>query len=459
MINENPKEYLERLRYQEEKEHLDDVFATKLDVFKSVASPYVSGQIYLWDLLKTIRYNIQPTIMLLPKYITDKDGNVRKNPPYEEYKEQMEAVCYPATYNGYKKLSNLKVITNLMFLDVDDFKSKREAERYRDSVAFKYDWIVFCTLSPSRKGLHILIKVDKIVNNADYNFKYDYISKEYFDGRLDKQAKSLSRYTIIPFDGDPYINEVPTTLPIDRILNNDKKDPIDSKPGYASSGNTTQFDLESVPTSLQKREGSVSKNWVQFNNFRELEGYDEQGIKFSPQKDIIVVEARIGVGLQSGHRNTVLSSFGNNLLWLNPWISEDVFSKIIFTVNEKCFVEPLGYKEVVKIIQNKLNLLSKEELRAIYTRRMIVFHPDSKLSRDDKNRIVINLLALSKTMRSREKIYAIIENWHFEIYGKISIRKIADNYPINKKTVAKYYPEFKDYIYGLNDGWVASHNN
>lgn len=258
MIYENPKEYLERLRYQEGKEHLDDVFGAKLDVFKSVASPYVSGQIYLWDLLKTIRYNIQPTIMLLPKYITDKDGNVRKNPPYEEYKEEMEAVCYPATYNGYKKLSNLKEITNLMFLDVDDFKSKREAEGYRDSIALKYDWIVFCSLSPSRIGLHIVIKVDKIVNNTDYNFKYDYISKEYFDGRLDKQAKSLSRYTIIPFDGDPYINEVPTTLPIDRILNNDKKDSIDSKPGYASSGYITQFDLESIILPKIEPKGLVS---------------------------------------------------------------------------------------------------------------------------------------------------------------------------------------------------------
>jgi hypothetical protein len=49
-----------------------------------------------------------------------------------------------------------------------------------------------------------------------------------------------------------------------------------------------------------------------------------------------------------------------------------------------------------------------------------------------------------------QKLYNIIEQWDFDIYGKISIRKISNNFPISKKTVAKYWSEFKEYVNELN---------
>jgi hypothetical protein len=46
-------------------------------------------------------------------------------------------------------------------------------------------------------------------------------------------------------------------------------------------------------------------------------------------------------------------------------------------------------------------------------------------------------------------LYAILENWDFEKFGNISIRKIAMHFPISKEMVGKYYWEFKDYLVSL----------
>ena len=53
--------------------------------------------------------------------------------------------------------------------------------------------------------------------------------------------------------------------------------------------------------------------------------------------------------------------------------------------------------------------------------------------------------------KSCQKINDIITDWDFKLYGKISIRKISDNYPISKKTVAKYWSEFKEFVQELNN--------
>jgi hypothetical protein len=51
---------------------------------------------------------------------------------------------------------------------------------------------------------------------------------------------------------------------------------------------------------------------------------------------------------------------------------------------------------------------------------------------------------------SRTKLYHIIENWDFTTHGTISQSKIVKNNPISKKTLEKYYREFKQYIQELN---------
>ena len=194
------------------------VFGTVLDTYENVSKPTVKGQVYLWEVLQSIQYNFCQDISV-STYLTPKYFNGRKNTKYDKIKEGLPAVCYNARFDGYKNLKNLKSINNLMFLDIDDFSSREEALAYKKEIITKYDWIIACNLSLSRLGLHIIIMVDKIHSNPDFNRKYDYLSKTYFDSMLDKTSKSLSRFTILPSDYNIYINENPSILQIDSIIN------------------------------------------------------------------------------------------------------------------------------------------------------------------------------------------------------------------------------------------------
>ena len=189
----NELQNFEYLKFQYHKENLHDVFGTVLDTFPHITGATVTGQIYLWDVLHKIKYNlaydIDPSTYLLDKYI---DGI--RNTAYDQRKEQLPAVCYNARFYGYKDTKHLNAVTNLMFLDIDDFPTKEEALDYKKRIITNYSWIVACNLSLSRLGLHVIALVDKIQNSTDYTNKYKFISSTYFENKLDKDSNKLTQY-------------------------------------------------------------------------------------------------------------------------------------------------------------------------------------------------------------------------------------------------------------------------
>jgi len=220
-----------------EREDLPDIFFTELDTFRNIHDPNVSGTIIMYELLNEIKYNISVDDLLTKKYVDN-----RKNPIYDKIKSKKTAVCYNATYNSYKKGVNLKSITKLMFLDYDGFNTKHEAECFKNYLINNYDWVVSCNLSLSRLGLHIIIWVDDIIDSKDYNLKYDFINKTYFNGKLDSNAKSLTQYTVIPFDYNIFINYNPTRLNVSELI---KKENLITKKVLCvkkfTSNNSDQF--------------------------------------------------------------------------------------------------------------------------------------------------------------------------------------------------------------------------
>lgn len=217
----NELQEFEYVKVLYEIDNLHPVFGTVLDTFENLSTAHVQGHIYLWEVLQQIKVNFLTNIdvetFLTPKYL-----NGIKNPVYDKLKVNQSAVCYNATFNGYKDLKHLKSITNLMFLDIDDFSCEEQAIEYKNEIINKYDWIVACSLSLSRMGLHIIALVDKIYDNEDFNKKYDFISAKYFNKRLDRNAKSLTRYAIIPYDANIFINMNPITLEIDAFHSYEK---------------------------------------------------------------------------------------------------------------------------------------------------------------------------------------------------------------------------------------------
>jgi len=200
-----------KLRYY--KEDLADIYATNLDYYDNHAAPPVKGQINIWLLFQRIKYGairMSEETLRTPKFV---DG--KKNDLYDDIKISLQCVCYPATFHVRKTLKNLKKITNLMYLDIDGFATIEDRDAFKTNIIKQYSWILMCCKSLSRLGLHVVVPVDKIIDNSDYNEKYDYISNKYFEGKLDAGAKSLTRFTVIPTDHNIFINENPATLAID----------------------------------------------------------------------------------------------------------------------------------------------------------------------------------------------------------------------------------------------------
>jgi hypothetical protein len=472
-------EYL-KLQYDKD---LHEVFGTVLDTFPDITGATVQGQIYLWELLQKIKCNflqdIDVNTFLLNKYV-----NGRRSAEYDNKKEQLPAICYNARFNGYKDLKHLKSITNLMFLDIDDLGSKEEAIDYKKHIIEKYNWILACNLSLSKLGLHVIIMVDKIIDNKDYNYKYDYISKEYFNGKLDKDSKSLTRYTVVPCDFNIYINECPNILDIEHIIRNDKKG---IRSGYtkdkkkSSSSNNEKgicsgyIKEKGISCDEKKKIISTAYTFSPFSQVKELMNVAGRKYYLKFRQDVdeslftdpnvpLYVHEGIDVisinlypyrytGVKDGHRTDFIGVISAQMIYLNaspdntdPKIREDIL-KFILSINKKICDPPLSYKEVLNSYNANWKSYDAGELDVSkYFRKQKAFWSRNATIRGNEKRKVTCKIKNEPTVaKSRKKISDAIEDIQF--YGKkITQKKVAKVSGLGLPTIKKYWKEFKEMV-------------
>jgi hypothetical protein len=137
---------------------------------------------------------------------------------------------------------------------------------------------------------------------------------------------------------------------------------------------------------------------------------------------------------------------------LNPWIEKERAVRILTNVNKAAFHNPVNNDQLKRVVDSIYEYKINGTLVPIEfkKKRKIVFTQGSPLDKDEKLEICREEYAKKRTGESKEKLYDILEGWDFDALGKISIRKVADNNPISKKTVAKYWSEFKEYVKELN---------
>lgn len=129
---------------------------------------------------------------------TEKDKTKRN-----ELKKLLPAICFSGTFNKRNDTSLLKH-SGLICLDFDNYEKTKTMQDDKDKLSKdKYVFSVF--VSPSGKGLKVLIKIPSDVDNhIDYfNALEDYYSSPYFD----KTCKNVSRVCYESYDKLIYINE------------------------------------------------------------------------------------------------------------------------------------------------------------------------------------------------------------------------------------------------------------
>ncbi|MFW5983452.1 MAG: BT4734/BF3469 family protein, partial [bacterium] len=487
----NELQDFEHLKLQYGKENLHDIFGTVLDTFPNIKNASATGQVLLWDVLQRIKYNlvydIEPEIFLLNKYVA---GN--KQPEYDQKKQQLPAICYNATYNGYKNMKNIKSLTNLMFLDIDDFSTKEEALNYKQKIINKYDWLIACNLSLSKMGLHVVAMMDKIRDNKDYNDKYDYISSNYFDSLLDKGSKSLTRFTVVPYDYDIYINESPTPLNIDKIFNERKKEPqstpkqdrnftipaLDEK-GLSSVYMTSISDGQEkgLGSAFQKKEiictpytfltnsqknHSTSKRSLKFRKEVDESMIKDPNIPIYLREGIDVIEVNLfhlkGKKIPEGSRHNFIGAMTVKMIYLNvdspddvdPFVRRDIL-KFILWINKTVCEPPLDQDEIIKSYNaNWKRFLSGEmDFSKYFIKKRAFWSKESTLTPNEKRKVTCKIKNEPIVEETKRKIHdGIMQLAHNK--KKVTQKEVSNLAGLGLSTVKKYWKEFKPMVKSNN---------
>ena len=346
----------------------------------------------------------------------------------QQEKYNLPAVCYNFVFSTKRTEESIVSPTGLLFIDLD----KNLEDLNIDNI--NKDRVFMLYKSLSGQGYHLVVRVN---NLSLESFKttldfviYDLGIKDF----CDKGAMKYNQLSFYSYDENIFYNQ-------NSFIYSEVKNIIENK---------------MYPTlRIQSKQQHIFEEWGTKLNLR-FNNIDEQRIDGMYKVDwnnIDIIEAKLPIKrVMEGKRSVILFSYATNLLYLNQHLSFDSFNKHIQNVNNIITKNPLPQQEVFKICKSIYDYLLKGSLRPIKSKkkRSIIFKQNSGLKKDDKMEIVRDLLSKKKKNESLNKIYYILEEWDFEKYGKISIRKISDNFPISKKTIAKYYPEFKNYIQELN---------
>ncbi|NMC58071.1 MAG: hypothetical protein GYA51_01550 [Candidatus Methanofastidiosa archaeon] len=489
----NEEQNFEYLKFKNEKEELHQVFATVLDTFPNITGASISGQTFLWEALQRIKYNLGNDIdsytYLLPKYI---DG--KKNLVYDKRKVQLPAICYNASYRGYKDTAHIKSINNLMFLDIDDFPTKQEALEYKKQIIGKYKWIVACNLSLSRLGLHVIALVDEINNSEDYIQKYKFISESFFDMRLDKNSNKLTQYTVLPADYNIYINENPEVLPIEQIYAEYKKSISsaylnDSQINYnstyrksiRSAYNTEIVQSENIERSIRsvhKRKEIICTAHTFFSNSDLSTIMNEAARQFhlrfqmEVNEDLIndpnepiyvrdgieVMEVNFfslkGKKVCDGHRHDFIGALTVRMLYLNAGSndkqnedSRQSILKYILYVNNTLCEPPMKNYEVIKSYNANWKRFRNDEMdfSKYFIKKRAFWSKHSTLIGNEKRKVTCKIKNEPVVEESKRRIYNALESLMAN-NSKITQDRVEKTSGMSIATVKKYWNEFKDVV-------------
>jgi len=176
------------------------------------------------------------------------NGNNKKA---NELKLKLPAFTISATYTGKRKKDNVESYSGLLHLDYDKLDNIQDVKSKIISNPYTYAAFV----SPSGKGLKVLVKCDNDLSTHTYAFS---ALRSYYDNLLDvesdKSIKDVLRLCFVSYDSDMYLNENSKVFNYQSHQNNET---------------TSQKDLEWVWNFTANKEEFIEGNR---NNFIHLYG-------------------------------------------------------------------------------------------------------------------------------------------------------------------------------------------
>lgn len=335
--------------------------------------------------------------------------------------EQLPCVVYNFNFNGYKNKSNIVAPTGLLYIDIDapDFK----IENINKADIFAY------YKSFGGKGYSIVIRVDGLTED-NFNETYAYVcSKLEISNYVDLGAKKTTQFNVLSYDENIYVNyksKIFKSINLSPLCEINKKK-IAYSTQWGESGYNVRFDNRA---DYLENEESIIKD---------IEGFD-------------FIQAKLLYKKVSKNRNNILLAYCTNLLWLNPNIYEDRLHAIMTAVNFNNFTNPVDEPHLQRVISSILKYKKDGTLRPTgIIKRKALFGKYCGLSRNEKLAVCREVSSEAREKISREKIQNILDCWDFIKLGKITQQSVYKNHNISKKTIEKYYKDYKKEIEILNN--------
>lgn len=384
----------------------------KLNYFSCTKNCNVIGEISVFEWLEYIKNGKYSNTILKAR-----NGEI----DYDTTKtETLPCVVYNFNFNSYKNKSNITNPTGLLYIDIDAPDFKIENVNKKDIFTYYKSF--------GGKGYSIVVKVDYL---SEYNFNetYAYICSELgISNYVDLGARKTTQFNVVSYDNNLYLN---TNSKIFKSIN---LSPL-SETNKKKKAYSTQW--------------GVNGNNVRFDNKLDFLENEEMFIKNIDGFDFI--QAKLLYKKVSSNRNNILLAYCTNLVWLNPNIYEDRLHSIMTAVNYNNFTNPVDEPQLQRVIHSVLKYKKEGTLSTVgVVKRKALFGKFCGLTKGQKLAICREISSEVKEKTSREKIQNILDCWNFEHLGKITQQSIYKNHNISKKTVEKYYKDFKKSIEILN---------
>lgn len=343
----------------------------------------------------------------------------RKSKEYDNIKKTLPCFTTAFNFRGYISNKNIGKSTGYLYLDVDEV----------ENINLEHPSIVFYCKSISNKGYSIIVGVIGVTPDNIQVITRS-VAQE-LDINLDEDAISKDRLTIISYDINAYYNPEHTYFLYENgILKTPHHNNIhniyiskDCNGGKIKKDNFTE----------------VIKN-IDFNG-ELVKDFKENKIGYTklitPFKEVI-----------DGSRNTTMNKICYIMKGLNPEIDKNTTNQYLQSINIAKFIPPLSNIE----IENIIDCVFKIESIVLYPNefRRFIYNPDYDLSDTEKRIQNMKILNKDRVDKTKSEISFFIENWDYIKLGKISQAKLIKVSKKNKKTIEKYYPEFKPKIIEIN---------
>ncbi len=449
----------------------------EIDYIEGYSNPRVKKRDTFASVLRVIKGEANPQ----KREIESLRGYEKGSDTYNFYKSKLINFVPQASIIDSRSEANIEKLTGFVYFDIDDDKIGEFKLR-----SFDKSKVVLMNTSCGGKGISIWILTTGVTKD-NFTAAKLFISKELgIEDLVDKRAYDISRSVCNSYDPNAFVNNEPFVFDCSSILPLTKKEVKKvSKPN--------QIEIEFNPLDFTRFGGS------RLNSDRCLYVNENEPYRYYPE-GVSIVE-RISRKLNSvkvGTRAVTLYTYLVNNIYLNrvKWDNNQAeFSLLVhaYRYNELFPTVSLKESEVQKIVKDLQDKVKNyESLKAIATKKKVIFNPNFRISKEEKQKITNSILhpkknqlhkflienegtcftkqELCKELNIKQaRLYQLINelpkellplilnnvsvrcdskydtilncinNWDTNTNGKLGVTNIAKATGLNKKTVEKHY--------------------